>query len=78
MKKVKMYSTPTCPHCIAAKEFFKTNNVQFEDINLEKNPEAIKEMEKKSGQRSVPVIEIDGTIVVGFDEAKISKLLGLK
>lgn len=76
--KAKVYSTSTCPHCIDAKKFLKEKKVDFENIDVGKDEKAAKEMMEKTGQMGVPVIEIDGEIVVGFDEAKISKLLGLK
>ena len=78
MAKVKVYSTPTCPYCEMAKEFLKENNVEFEDINVATDEKAAREMIEKSGQMGVPVIEINGTIIVGFDEEKIKNALGLK
>jgi glutaredoxin-like YruB-family protein len=76
-KKVKIYSTPTCPYCKMAKQFLKENNIQFEDVDVSSNQAAAQEMISKSGQMGVPVIDIDGQIVVGFDKAKIKQLLGL-
>lgn len=77
MAKVKIYSTPTCPWCKKTKEFLKANNVEFEDIDVAGNPDAQKEMIEKSGQMGVPVVDIDGTIIVGFDEGKMKEKLGL-
>ncbi|MFA6321587.1 MAG: glutaredoxin domain-containing protein [Candidatus Omnitrophota bacterium] len=77
-KKVTVYSTPTCPFCIRAKQYLKDNNVQFEDIDVSEDHEKAQEMIKKSGQMGVPVLEIDGAIVVGFDKEKIKETLGLK
>ena len=74
-KKVTVYSTPTCPFCIRAKQYLKENNVAFEDIDVSENHDKAQEMIKKSGQMGVPVIEVDGTIVVGFDKEKISEAL---
>jgi len=78
MKKVQIYSTPTCSYCHMAKEFFNKNNVSYEDYNVAIDLEKRKEMVDKSGQMGVPVILIDGEIIVGFDKAKISGLLGIK
>ena len=75
--KVKVYSTPTCPYCHAAKEFLKENNIKFEDIDVSRNSDAAKEMIEKSGQMGVPVIEIDGQFIVGFDRQAIKKALKL-
>ncbi|MFO8061377.1 MAG: glutaredoxin family protein [bacterium] len=77
MANVKVYSTPTCPWCTRAKNYLKSNNVQFEDIDVSTDREKAMEMVKKSGQQGVPVIEIDGQIIIGFDQNKIDNLLGL-
>ncbi len=76
-KKVKIYSTPTCPFCIMTKKFLKDNNIDFEDIDVSTDQAKAQEMIKKSGQMAVPVIDIDGEIIVGFDKEKITKALGL-
>jgi glutaredoxin 3 len=78
MPIVKIYSTPTCPFCIKAKEFFKENNIEFENIDVAGNQEAANEMIEKSGQMGVPVIDIDGEIIVGFDQPKVKKALGME
>lgn len=77
MAKVKVYSTPTCPWCHKAKDFFKANNVEFDDLDVSVNEEARKEMVEKSGQMGVPVIDIDGKVIVGFDQEAIKKELKL-
>lgn len=76
-KKVKIYSTSTCPFCIRAKQYLKDNNVVFEDVDVSGNQQAAEEMVSKSGQMGVPVLDIDGEIIVGFDKDRISQLLGL-
>jgi len=76
-KKVKIYSTPTCPFCIMTKKFLKDNNIEFEDIDVSRDKKAAEEMVMKTGQMGVPVVEIDGEIVIGFDRDKIKKLLNL-
>jgi glutaredoxin 3 len=78
MSKVKVYSTPTCPYCYMLKDYLKAKKVDFEDVDVSENYEAAMEMVSKSGQRGVPVADIDGNIIVGFDQATISKLLKLK
>ena len=78
MIELKIYSTPECPHCKAAKAFFKANKIEFEDIDVSKNQEAAKEAQEKSGQTGVPVIDIGGKIIIGFDEAKLRDALNLK
>jgi glutaredoxin 3 len=74
---IKVYSTPTCPYCVTLKNFLKENNFQFEDIDVSQNEAAAKEMIDKSGQMGVPVIDIDGEMIVGFDQERIKKLLKL-
>ena len=77
-KKITVYSTPTCPFCIRAKQFLKDNKIQFEDIDVSENHEKAQEMMKKSGQMGVPVLEIGEKIIVGFDKDKIKESLGIK
>ena len=75
---VKVYSTPTCPYCHMAKDFLKKNNIEFEDDDVSKNQKAVKEMVEKSGQMGVPVIDISGKIIIGFDQEAIKKELKIK
>lgn len=77
MVKVKIYSTPTCPMCKKYKEFFKERGIEYEDINVASNQEAAHEMVEKTGQISVPVLDIDGTLIIGYDLNKAKKALGL-
>jgi len=72
---IKVYSTPTCPYCHMAKQYLKENNVEFEDIDVSANQAAAQEMINKSGQMGVPVLDINGTIVIGFNKQKIAELL---
>jgi len=76
-KKVKIYSTPTCPYCIRAKQFLKENSIIFEDVDVSSNQQAAEEMIQKSGQMGVPVLDIDGEIIIGFDKERIKQTLGL-
>ena len=75
---VKVYSTTTCPWCHKVKEFLKEHHVKFQDINVQEDENAAKEMIEKSGQMGVPVIEVNGEMIVGFDENKLKKALKLK
>lgn len=77
MAKVTVYSTPSCPWCHKAKDFLKENNIEFEDKDVSSDEAARKEMTEKSGQMGVPVLDIDGTIIVGFDVEAIKKALNL-
>jgi len=76
-KKVKIYSTPTCPWCIRTKQFLKENNILFEDVDVSSNQGAAEEIIQKSGQMGVPVLDIDGEIIVGLDKDKIKSALGI-
>lgn len=76
-KKIIIYSTPTCPFCIRAKQFLKDNKIQFTDIDVSMDQAKAQEMIEKSGQMGVPVIDIDGKIIVGFDKEKIKESLGI-
>ena len=75
MVKVKIYSTPTCPYCVHAKDFFKEKGIEFEVVDVSKDQEAAREMVEKSGQMGVPVIDIDGKIIVGFNKDAIEEEL---
>ena len=73
--KVKMYSLPTCQYCNQAKAYFESNKIEFEEINVEGNEKAQKEAEEISGQKGMPVIVVDGKVIVGFDESKLAALV---
>ncbi len=75
MVNVKIYSTPTCPYCKLAKEFFKEKNISFTNIDVASSEANAEEMKKVSGQTSVPVIVIDEKVIVGFDKNEIEKLI---
>lgn len=75
---VKVYSTPVCPYCVTLKGYLKSHNIQFEDIDVSKDQQAAQDMIAKSGQMGVPVVDIDGQIVVGFDKEKINQLLKIE
>ena len=76
-KKVVIYSTPTCHFCQMSKEYFKENGVAYEEFNVASDMERRTEMVDKSGGMAVPVIDIDGQIVVGFDKERLAELLEL-
>jgi glutaredoxin-like YruB-family protein len=77
MVKVKVYSTSICPYCIMVKDFLKEHNIEFEDTNVQEDHEAAKEMIEKSGQTGVPVVDVDGEIIIGFNKEKLKKALHL-
>ena len=77
MPNVIIYSTKTCPYCRLAKEFLNKNNIKFEDVYVDSNPSRAMEMIDKSGQQGVPVIDIDGKIIIGFDKEAMKKALHL-
>jgi glutaredoxin-like YruB-family protein len=75
-QKVKVYSTPTCSYCVAAKDFFKEKGVEFENLDVSQDKQAADEMVEKTGQMGVPVIVIgDNEPIVGFDKDKVQALL---
>ncbi|MEK6908607.1 MAG: glutaredoxin family protein [Nanoarchaeota archaeon] len=73
-----LYGTSSCPWCHRTREFLKENKIKFNDIDVGENQKAAKEMIKKSGQQGVPVLDINGTIIIGFDEKAIKLALKLK
>ena len=75
---IKVYSTKFCPYCVSLKQFLKQNDIQFEDIDVTEDPKIQEEMIEKSGQMGVPVVDVDGKIVVGFNRDKLIQLLDIK
>jgi glutaredoxin-like YruB-family protein len=76
-QSVKIYATPTCPYCNIAKAFLRENKVDFTDIDVSRDRAAAREMIEKSGQMGVPVLDIDGKLIVGFDRDAIKKALDI-
>jgi glutaredoxin-like YruB-family protein len=74
-KEVVVYSTPTCPFCKKTKDYLNQKGIAYSDINVAADKEKAKEMIQMSGQMGVPVIVVDGQLVVGFNQAKIDELL---
>ncbi len=72
---VKVYSTPSCPYCVMAKKYLASKNVSYEDLDVSLDRNAAMEMIQKSGQRGVPVLEINGNIIIGFDQVSIDRLI---
>lgn len=75
-KTVEVYSTPTCPYCKQVKEYLKEKGIEFSDYNVATDLNARNNMVQKSGQLGVPVIDVGGEIVVGFNRARLEELLG--
>lgn len=73
---IKIYTTDSCPWCDKAKSYLKSQNLEFTELNVQDDMEAREEMIKKSRQMGVPVLDIDGNIIVGFDKPAILKALG--
>lgn len=78
MANVKIYTTPSCVYCKMTKAFFAQNNVEYEEKNVAVDAQAREEMIQKSGQMGVPVVEIDGKIIIGFDQPRLREALGLQ
>ncbi len=75
VNKIIIYSLPTCGFCELAKEYFKANKIAYKEVDVDKDPAAQKEMIVKSGQFSVPVIDINGQIIIGFQKNTLDALL---
>lgn len=75
---VKLFVTPGCPYCYTLKEFLKENKIEFVEVDVTQNEKVKEELIKKSGKMEVPVLEVDGQIVAGFNKEKICKLLNIK
>ena len=75
--KVKIYTTSTCPWCMKTKEFLKANNVKYDEMNVGEDEKSRNEMFEKSGQFGVPVIDVNGTVIVGYDKEALKKALSI-
>lgn len=73
--QIKIYTTPACAYCKMAKDYFKSKGLEYEEYDVFKDPSKGQVMVAKSGQMGVPVIEINGKVIVGFDRAKINECL---
>lgn len=77
-KEVKVYSTETCPYCVTLKSYLDEHNIAYQEIDVGKDQQAAQEMIDKTGQMGVPVADIDGEIIIGFDKERINQLLGIQ
>ncbi len=77
MANVTIYTTPTCGYCKMVKQFFQENNVEYTEADITTDPTLAMEAVQKSGQNGVPVIDIDGKIIVGYQPEVLSEALGL-
>ncbi len=77
MKKISIYSTPWCVYCKMVKKYFDEHKITYEEHDVAKDTKSRDEMVQKTGQMGVPVIDIDGQIVIGFDQRRIKELLGV-
>jgi glutaredoxin 3 len=78
MAKVVMFSTSTCSWCRRAKRYFKEQRVPFKEVNIERDPQAARDIVRKTGQTGVPVIKIGSSWIVGFDKERVEKELAHK
>ncbi len=77
-KTVKVFSLPTCPHCQRVKTYLEKNGIVYQSVDVSEDRQARAEMIEKSGQMGVPVIDIDGEILLGFNETRLKEALSLK
>ncbi len=78
MKKVIVYSKTHCPWCVKVKDFLKQNSVPFEERNAEGNHQYALEVQQKSGGVAIPVTDVEGMIIIGFNPAKLRAALGIQ
>lgn len=74
---IKVYTTESCPWCTKAKTYLRTKGIVFQELNIEKDEKARDEMVQKSNQRGVPVLDIDGSIIIGFNKPAIDEAINL-
>ncbi len=75
---VTIYTTPTCSWCQAAKHYLRQRAIPFREVDVSRDPAAAREMVRKSGQMGVPVLDINGRIIVGFNRPAIAQALGIR
>ena len=78
LKRVTVYSTPTCSWCNTLKSYLRQHKIRFNDVDVSRDPSLAQELVKRSGQQGVPQTDINGQIIVGFDKPKINRLLEIK
>ena len=76
--RVIVFTAPTCSFCRATKQYFRQQGIRFKEVDVSRDPRAARDIVRRTGQQGVPVIQIGGKFVVGFDRPKIDKLLGLR
>jgi glutaredoxin-like YruB-family protein len=72
---VNIYTTPTCTYCRKAKDYFRQNRVPFTEYDVSRDVRKADEMMRKSGQMGVPVIDVNGRVIVGFNLPEIERAL---
>ncbi len=72
---INLYTTPSCGYCVKAKDFFRKNGIKFNEYNVASDLRKLDEMKRKSGQQGVPVIDINGKIIIGFNQPEVEKAL---
>ena len=77
-KQVLLYRTPVCPWCHKTAEFFDKHKIKYKSIDVSTDQKAAEEAVNKSGQRGVPVIDIDDQIIIGYDESALKKALKIR
>ncbi len=75
---VTVYTTPTCPHCRTAKRYLKERGIPFHEVDVTRSEANLQALKRKSGQTGVPVIDVNGAIVVGFNRPKLDRALGIR
>lgn len=75
MEAIKIYTTPTCPYCTMAKEYLRQRGVQYKEFNVAQDREALQEMVRLTGRRSVPVIACGHEVMVGFDPGRLDQMI---
>ena len=75
--RVLVFTTPTCPWCTRAKQYLRQHDVRFREVDVSRDASAARDLVRRTGQMGVPVVEIDGRPIVGFDKSRIDSLLGL-
>jgi glutaredoxin-like YruB-family protein len=77
MSQVTLYTTPTCTYCKVAKRYFEEHDVEYEEYDISQDMEKAQRVVEMTRQTAVPVIEVDGEFIIGFDKRKLASALGI-
>jgi glutaredoxin-like YruB-family protein len=74
---VTVYTTPTCTYCRSVKQYLRQRKIPFREVDITRSADAAARLKSRTGQTAVPVIDVNGSLVVGFNRPKLDRMLGI-